>query len=166
MTWAVLGSGESLCQEDVDYLKGKCRVVAISNSYLMAPWADALVSHDRAWWRVNKKALEFSGRKICKFDFPGTEKFNDARIPVGSNSGLMGMIWAKSQGAKQIILLGFDMHGTHFFGKHPEPLNNTPDHRFRVHIKQFDKWYGCPVYNCTKGSALKKFPFHKLRDII
>lgn len=76
--------------------------------------------------------------------------------------------------AKSLILLGFDMHGTHYFGAHERAkrpgskhfLTNTDEARFQKHIRQFDCFSGIPVVNCTEGSALKKFPFAKLGDVL
>lgn len=163
-TWAVIATGQSLLSTDVKYLRGKCRTVAVSDAYKLAPWADCLVSHDRAWWREHQDALEFAGEKICRNEFPGVKTFKS--IPSACNSGLMGMYYAQTQGATKILLLGFDMHGSHYFGAHPKPLQNTDSKGFARHIRQFDKWAGCEVINCTVGSHLKRFPYIPLRDII
>jgi hypothetical protein len=156
--FAVLGSGPSMSQHVADSVKGKCRVVAVSDSYRLAPWADALVSQDRSWWDVHREALNFAGRKFCGWERSGTEllKF-DVRLGTGLNSGLQGMRVAAMLGATKILLLGFDMHGSHFFGPHPKALANTTAERFREHIRQFSKWYGPEVVNCTPGSALTHF---------
>lgn len=69
-------------------------------------------------------------------------------------------------GATRILMLGFDMHGSHFFGAHKPPLKNTSDKRRLVHLKQFRRWQGCEVINCTEGSALKAFPFGNLKEIL
>ena len=78
----------------------------------------------------------------------------------------MGMIVAKTLGAKRLVLLGFDMHGTHFFGKHPEPLKNTTEKIFKTHIRQFDGFSGCEVINCTPNSSLTRFPLRPLREVL
>ncbi len=98
----------------------------------------------------------------------GTEKFDQVNeFPAGSNSGYQGMRAARLLGAKRILLLGFDMRGAHFFGKHPAPLRNTTPQRFRIHVAQFKRWRGgCEVLNCTAGSALTQFPFADLRSVL
>lgn len=169
-TWVIIASGQSLTSADVDYVKGlheaeKVKVVAISNVGLdKAPWADCLVSHDTKWWRANPEAMQFAGTKYARFQYGKCKPFRP--VVNGSNSGLMGMEIAWILGAQRIILLGFDMHGTHYFGAHPEGLKNTDEGRFAAHIKQFDKWKGCEVINCTPGSALNIFPKAELRTII
>lgn len=159
-TFAVLATGPSMSQELADYVRGKCKVVAVSDAYKLAPWADALVSNDRNWWDNNIAARQFAGRRFASVALPGGVEALP-RVGVfggGLNSGLQGMRAAELLGAKRILLLGFDMAGTHYFGPHPAPLKNTTAKRFVKHIEQFNKWSGCPVINCTPRSALKRFP--------
>jgi len=173
VTVVILASGQSLTQDDVEYVRyaretGSAKaVIAVSNVGLdMAPWADTLVSHDTKWWAMNINANKFEGRKFCRHRWPKVEIF----IPNpsnGCNSGYMAMQIARDiHKADKIILLGFDMHGTHYFGKHPTGLRNTTEDRFKVHISQFDGWHGPEVVNCTPNSALKKFPFLPLEKVL
>lgn len=161
-TFVVLASGPSVNQAIADFVRDKCKVVAVSNAYILAPWADALVSNDSQWWRTNCDALNFAGRKFSGASMHGTERLRvEGNYPSGCNSGLQGMRVATMLGATKILLLGFDMHaknGHHFFGKHPSPLRNTTESRFKVHIDQFRRWRGPKVVNCTPGSALTQFP--------
>lgn len=76
------------------------------------------------------------------------------------------MYVARDYGAKKIILLGFDMHGTHYFGRHPEGLKNTTEIRFKQHMFQFRLFSGAEVINCTPDSALKRFPLAALSDTL
>jgi len=164
--FVIIATGQSLKTEDVEYVRGRAKVIAVSDSYKIAPWADVLVSHDSKWWRHHNGVPEFKGEKFCAQTAPGAKPFRIFGYDSGLNSGLYGMYKARSMGAKRIILLGFDMHGDHFFGKHPEPLTNTPAAKFDHFIKQFDLWSGCEVINCTPGSALKKFPMADLRETL
>lgn len=173
MTIAILASGQSLNADDVSYVKqarddGRLKgVIAVSNVGLdLAPWADALVSHDTRWWAHNLHSNMFEGRKFCRNHWARCETY----IPDpknGCNSGYMAMQVARDIfAAERIVLLGFDMHGTHYFGPHGKGLRNTTDERFLVHIKQFNGWTGPEVINCTPSSALTLFPSANLRDII
>jgi len=117
-TWIILATGQSLNQQDVDYVKGKGVVVAVSDAYKLAPWADMLVSHDTNWWRHHPEALNFEKPKYCYQTFNGTKMLRPEGAPTACNSGLYSMFIAKKYGATKIILLGFDMHGTHYFGLH------------------------------------------------
>lgn len=154
-----------MSQELVDSVRGHVHgMVAISDAYRLAPDADALVSADRTWWKAHPTALEFAGRKFCTHDFKGTEKiFVSLRYGIGCNSGLQGMRVAEKEfGATKLLLFGFDLHGTHFFGMHPAPLVNATQKKLLFMNRQFKKWNGCPVVNCTPGSLLTAFPFGEL----
>lgn len=167
MLWVILATGESMTQEQADFVRGKCRVAVVSDAYKLAPWADALISNDAAWWRVHPEAIKFAGRKFCGTNFAGTERAK--LLPgfqSGSNSGLVAMMVAEKLGATKILLLGFDMHGSHFFGQHAAPLRNTTPSRFSVHRNQFKRWRGCPVINCTPNSSLKCFPMDTIQNAL
>src|SRR4026208_455478 len=99
-TFAILATGPSMIQEVADYVRGKCKVIAVSDAYKLAPWADALVSNDRNWWDNHKDARQFAGKKFASVDLPG----GVAALPRvglfggGRNSGLQGMRAAKLLG--------------------------------------------------------------------
>lgn len=166
MIFAVLATGPSMSQAVADQVRGLCKVVAVSDSYRMAPWADSLVSSDAAWWKANPGALQFEGPKWSAApDFrkiEGVERFPSA--DNGSNSGLLACQVAVSMGASVILLLGFDMRGSHFFGPHPAPLKNTQPTRFEVFHRQFARFKprNIRIINCTPGSSLKCYPMADL----
>ncbi len=157
-----------MSQSISDYVRDRCRAVAVCDAYRLAPWADALVCWDRTWWRVHPEALQFAGRKFCGGKIPGGEPLPVSdEFPAGVNSGFQGMRIARSLGARLIVLLGFDMHGSHYFGRHPSPLRNTTPARFAAHVAQFSSWRGgCDVVNCTPGSALTQFRSGDLAEIL
>lgn len=79
---------------------------------------------------------------------------------MGSNSGLLACHIAVTRlGATRLLLLGLDMRGTHFFGKHPEPLKNTKPERFVQMRQQFANWAPkrVQIWNCNPQSALECF---------
>lgn len=171
-TIAVLATGPSLNIEDVEYLRGRCRVVAVSNAYQLAPWADALASTDQAWWDYHQP--EFCARKfsVINTKFNGVESIDTYS---GMNSGALGIMTADLLGCARILLLGFDLHadkGSHYFGDHPDELKSTPDHRFQVFINQINNiklgldYRGIDLVNCTHGSALTSVPYQPLRECI
>lgn len=173
MDFVVLATGQSVTADQVEYVcevhaAGKCGAIAVSDMYQLAPWADALVSHDPNWWRNHPDAVRFKGRRFCGGFHPGTEHLEQtAEFHSGPNSGLQGMRVARDVfKASRILLVGFDMHGTHYFGPHPKTLPNTTPERFREHLKQFGRWRSGEVINCTPGSALKWFPTGELREVL
>lgn len=63
-TAVCLGSGPSLTREQCDFVRGKARVAAINNAYLLAPWADLHYFGDARW---------------LKFKTPGSDLANEDR---------------------------------------------------------------------------------------
>lgn len=165
MLFAVIATGLSLTQAQVDAVR-PLRVVVVSDAYKLAPWAEALVSADKAWWRHHNP--EFAGRRFSALPAPRMDLEIMTGIPMGSNSGLWAVHQAAKLGATRILLLGFDLGGTHFFGEHPEPLKNTKPERFEVFKEQFNRYRpkGVEIINCTPGSALKCFPSLPLEEAL
>jgi hypothetical protein len=164
-TWAVLATGPSMSVELARSVMHKCAVVVVSDAYKLAPWADAMVSADRAWWVANPEAHKMLCPKYCGFTIdtpPGVKKLDDAIS--GSNSGLLGIKVAISKGAKRVLLLGFDMGGSHYFGPHQPPLKNTKPERFNIFIEQFRRYRpkDVSIINCTPGSKLDAYPMKAL----
>ena len=89
---------------------------------------------------------------------------------VSVNSGVLGLEVARLKGASRILLLGFDMHGTHFFGPYTNGLSNTSEAKRRMHLAQYARWAkrnrDIEVFNCTPGSALQCFPTARLDDCL
>jgi hypothetical protein len=141
-TVAIIGGGPSVTQAQVDYLKGRCRVIAVNDAYLLCPWADVLYFCDDRWWGWHHKRPEyqaFAGIKVtlenprvCQLE-PGVKPIRNMGreglwpgrngVMTGANSGYQGINLAVHFGAKRILLIGFDMHmrggKSHWFGKHP-----------------------------------------------
>lgn len=171
-TFAILATGPSMNQLVADDVRGRCACIAVSDAYRLAPWADALVSQDEAWWKHHKEARNFAGRRFggpaVRMD--GIERLEPGGpIATGTNSGLLAAIVAVQVfQAKRVILLGFDMGGSHFFGNHPAPLRNTTPPRFKVMLEQFQMWRprGVEVINCTPNSRLLTYPKADLCDVL
>ena len=157
-----LGGGPSLCQEDVDYVRDKARVIAINDAYLLAPWADVLYACDLKWWEWHKSpeaiktnyqftgqgALDFKGLKITP-DKEAAKRYrgllllhgehrlglsqDQSTIHYGSNSGYQAINLAFLFGARTIVLLGYDMQFT-----------NSASHWFGDHPDRvrsnYDSW--------------------------
>lgn len=161
MIYAVLASGQSMNQDVADSVRGKCKVIAVSDTWQLAPWADALVSADAGWWR--HKAPQFDGPKYTLGTFPDVEKLE---APMGTNSGLLGVMLAVKLGATKVLLLGVDLHGTHFFGQHKAPLRNPKPDRLEIFKRQFAEYRpkGVQIFNCNEKSSLTCYPMARLGD--
>ena len=162
MIYAVLASGESMNQAVADSVRGKCKVLAVSDTYLLAPWADGLVSADAGWWR--KKAPQFEGKKYTMGLVSDAEQIKD--VPMGTNSGLLALMLAVRLGATKVLLLGVDLKGSHFFGNHPLPLRNPNQARLETFKKQFSEYQpkGVLIVNCNLDSDLLCYPMARLEN--
>jgi len=164
-TAVILATGPSMSQAIADYAIAHADiVVAVSDAYKLAPKAHVLASSDAAWWAANPEAKLFEGEKYSAAEVINITR--ESSLGTGNNSGLLAMHLAHKKGAERILLCGFDMHGTHYFGKHPEGLKNTTPQRFEVFKNQFKRWKpkGVVVLNCTPNSALHCYPFADLKE--
>ncbi len=167
-------------------------VVAVNDAWRLVPSAAVLYACDAAWWHHHKGVPEFQGERwsthggpkhnnkleaaalyglnlVQGMDSHAGFSTDPAVIHYGSSSGFQAVNLAILMGARRIVLVGFDMHGTHFFGQHPKPLrNNTSYGNF---IRAFERAAkrlppGVEIINCTPGSALGCFPKANLDDVL
>lgn len=150
-TIVILASGPSLTQEDVDFCCGKAKVIAVNDTYRLAPWADALYACDSRWWFWHKGVPKFMGQKYSldarvHKPFPSVTvlrntgetglELDPTGLRTGKNSGYQALNLGVHLGGKHFVLLGFDMkpiqvphpktgkpiQKNHFFGEHPHPV--------------------------------------------
>lgn len=188
-TVCILASGSSAKAADADYVKGKARLIVVNNAFRLAPWADLLYACDVNWWKeyehprdgglswvdfegllVSQDARAERPHRVPSEDKPGLS-LDPLRIHQGGNGGYQALNLAVLLGASRVLLLGFDMKGTHFHGPHPSGLNNPEDsNHFPKWIKNFQTTLpdlekgGVEVINCTWGSALKCYRKKRLRQ--
>lgn len=170
-TWAVLATGPSMSQAVADQVKGKCKVVAVSDAWRLAPWADALASTDSGWWKAHPEAANFEGLKFGAMpSFRSVPKVERLSIVTHTNSGLLGLMVAVNLGAKRVLLCGVDLNqpGEHFFGRHLMPLKATTPQRMEVFKQQFRNYRprGIEIINCSPSSDLDCYPRGTLEDCL
>jgi len=189
----LIASGPSLTQDQVDHVRGKGKVLVINDNYLLAPWADYLYFCDETWfnWHKDRKEFkEFKGKKYsqteswrdnkeaiaCGTTFIASEhkdglSTNPDKIYQGSNSGYQAINLAYHLGAREIILIGYDMQFTqgkaHWFGDHPNNVKSNYNTwmRFYERLAKDAKKLGLKIINCTKETALTCFPREDLNGI-
>lgn len=176
-TIVCIASGASLTQADVDYCRNKARVLVVNDNYRLAPWADWLYACDGAWWRVYASDVQdtFAGECWTR-DQPAADKYglhwiesspepglsrDPWLIREGKNSGYQAINLAYHFGAKRIVLLGYDMGGSHWFGEHPQslPVKSNYD-AFRREFPALArdlKAEGVEVINCSRNTILDVF---------
>ncbi len=190
-TVVLLATGPSLNQADVDYCRGKARVLAINNAYQLCPWADAMFGTDARFWAWHKGVPSFTGPKWSlehsqwgpyrakypdiqrlRNTGPGGIEHEPTGLKNGRNSGFAAVNLAIHYGAKRILLLGYNMQPIkgvgHFFGEHPNK-QRSPYDQFRRRFESLKKplaKLGVSVINCTEGSALMAFPKQDLREAL
>jgi hypothetical protein len=184
-TFVCVASGPSLRKEDVEYVRGRARVIAVNNNYILAPWADVLYACDARWWRwfwePNPKnqgfgAKDFAGLKFTLTSpvWPGCrllKNMGGAGLEVkphglrtGRNGGYQAINLAAHLGAARILLLGYDMQRTwgrnHWHADHPTNMR-SPLGDF---VKFFDglaeglQKAGIEAINCSRETAIEAFP--------
>lgn len=173
-----------LCRES------RFATIAVQDAWRRVPWAPVLYGCDAKWWNFHKGVPEFQGEKWSSH---GSHTSNDkqavgarygitlvqgrqgyefsadpSHICYGGNSGFQAINLAILFGGRRIVLVGFDMHGTHFFGKHPAPLHNVDPRRFiPAFVRAARKLpAGVEIINATAGTALRCFPRMSLEDAL
>lgn len=185
-TCVCLGGGPSLTRDDVEFARGKARVIAINDAYTLAPWADVLYACDGQWWRRNPAALEFVGLKYSLTAKPAHSKYvqilrysgelgfdPDPRyLRTGWNGGYQAIHLAVHLGAKRIVLLGYDMQrsprGKMNWYPNQGPKPQSPYSKFLQAFPTLVKplrGLGVQVINCSRSTKLTCFPQMKLEDV-
>lgn len=189
-TAVIVAGGASAAKAKLDIAKGRAKVVAINESWRLCPWADVLYGCDGGWWKIRNGVPEFNGIKIS-YDqaaclaYPGLRKVNlrerccellldppgvisdgGSKKPdeVGGNSGWQAVNLITQWGVSRIALVGFDMAGEHWHGRHPAGLGNPSEKLFKVWRKGFDEAaprfaeLGITVLNCSLISTISAYP--------
>lgn len=187
----LVASGPSLCREDIELcVEEGVSLAVVNDCYRLAPWADLLYACDKKWWDYHKP--KFSGEKWTQsreaanayglHHISGTDSPGLSLMPgliyfggscVGGNSGFQLLNLIVLMGARNIVLLGYDMQTDgqdHWFGRHPDKLFSPPNFRnwigmFEMAARQL-KEIGVSVTNCTRSTALDCFPCAHLKNVI
>ncbi len=183
-TAAILATGPSLCQEDVDYCRGKARVLVIKDAVRLAPWADVLYSGDGKWFKEYGKGLQFEGPRysldegssqwasILKNTGEMGLDLQPNGLRTGRHSGYQAINLAVHLGATRLVLLGYDAQPlkskNHFHGEHPwggKPVYTSFLQMFPFIVQPL-KNAGVEVLNASRVSALSMFPRVQLREVL
>lgn len=179
-----IAGGPSAGDVNVEAIRGKARVIAINNSYLLAPWADLVYFADYRWWEWHKDKPEFksfAGQKVTIqgsgslvpdpevhiLHNYGTEGLSEVPngLMTGCNSGYQAINIAYLSGAARILLLGYDMHfrgrQSHWHGGHPL---RDPENHYAMYAKLFNsslkqlRAANVEVINCCIDSLITAYP--------
>lgn len=191
-TVVCIASGPSLTREDCDLVRdahreGQVKVIVINTSYQLAPWADCLYACDARWWKWHDGARDFQGLKYSLQDArvkdygvtvlknTGTTGLDvrPSGLRTGHNSGYQAINLAVHFGAKQIVLLGYDLKRApdgkvHWHGDHRQAVNVPLSlflPTFQTLVQPLQK-LGVSVVNCSRETALTCWPRVALRDAL
>lgn len=187
-TAVCIASGPSLTKEDVEYLKDKdCRIYAVKEAILFAPFAHEMYAADGDWWEICKDLwTQFEGEKwTC--NLRTAEKYNLYHVGVkhdwnwsynpeilasGGNSGFQVMNKAELDGADRIILMGYNYghsknQDKHFFDEtHPRFSRLSKYGEWLSRMKKAQQYMTAEFLNATPNSAIDIFPHVNIRDVL
>lgn len=193
MRYFIVGGGPSLIGFDFRLLDNK-KVIAVNKSFLELPNAEVLYFSDARfyhWMREfhNKEFSEFKGRKITAalkkyfptsndlefYKFTGTAGIDMRHgcLRSNNNSGAAALNLAAQLGAKEIVLLGFDMkfdgNKSHYHDGYP--IKNR-ERLFDNMLKYFDSMaealrdLDIQIFNTSMSSAITCFPKAPIGDFL
>ncbi len=176
----ILAGGPSLQSFDAQSIR-HARVIAINESYRLAPWAEILYFCDRKWYERKREDIRrlWTGRWMATLENQidgvkamkntGEDGFDEQCwcLRHGHNSGYQAIHLAAHLGASPVYLLGYDMrvpgNRTHWHGGHgasPDQygrnLSDMLPHFAGLAVELEKR--GIQVVNLTPGSALECFP--------
>lgn len=188
----ILGGGTALLEEDLKPLKG--RIVLGLN---IAGWMDEasmLVFGDTRFFKRNKEKILAYEKRILTFSIAAhsvctralfmqkttsPKLCEDGKVAWGmkgeqgvGNTGAAALNAAVWWGAKDIVLVGFDMSIVNGKKNFHDEYDGPIDDPFEGFIKRFESFQeglkkkGVKVVNTAKNSRLRCFPYKPLREVI
>jgi len=186
---ALVASGLSAKAVDLSVLRDRIRVVAVNTSYELVPWADMLYACDYRWWYTQQGAKNFRGVKVTQ-DTIAKEAYRElvlvevttsgdelitgklGSLGAGGNSAFQAMNLLVQIGVRGIALIGCDLTGEHWHGRHPVPLENPDESNFIRWRKAFNgatvklAEMDVDVVNCSEASTIKAYPKMSLEQAL
>ena len=123
------------------------------------------------WWQQYRTEVDavFQGERWSRNSIPGVRKL---RVEASQNSGAGAIALAVSQGARRVILLGYDCQRTsgraHWHPDHPGVMGNCgalPDWP-RQYRELAPQLRGAQIINCSRATALDVFPLGRLEEVL
>jgi len=182
MIWTDLvcvASGPSLVASDCEMVrKAGVKVVAVNNSWEMAPFCNYLYAGDLKWWNAyNRDVTDLAAEKwTCSRKAHQAYGINLHTVGGGYNSGMRAIQFGITKGFKNIALLGYDCSlkkGIHWHGSHSRRFLKNPDAlKLRKWHTQFGKVaknandLGVKIVNCSRDTELTCFDTASLERVL
>ena len=177
----IVAGGPSLTKEDVIYAENSgVDIMGVNDAYRICKRLNYLYACDRRWWHGHYTRVGDLPRQkysMEKVGYPDVIQMTDdgveglslewPKLKNGKNSGYQAINLAILLGYDYIILLGYNMQHTggkvHWFGDHPNKLNNAPLNRIKAWIGYYNDMVklipeNVKVINATRETALTCFP--------
>ncbi|HBO2361308.1 TPA: hypothetical protein L4H08_005446 [Pseudomonas aeruginosa] len=166
-TVACIASGPSLTAEDCSVVQASgLPTIAVNTSWKLARFCDVIYAGDSCWWEAYGSEIDIPAERwSCTRQAIQRFGVNHHIVYGEYNSGMRAIQFAIWQGAKRVLLLGYDCsleHGTHWHGEHGKTKN--PDskkvgqwHRQFGQVSAEAKTAGVEVVNCSRSTALTCF---------
>ena len=173
-----LGSGPSLTPEDVALTRGY-HVLAINDTYQMAPHLSVLYAAELRWWDWHQDALALSCLKFGSHTLipkrytgvgylrhvSGNGIETDPSAVRGTHGGTQAINIARHLGAGRILMVGYDMQPgsdgrNHYFGEHPDGTHVNYVRRLKDYEDVYDRLgrEGIELVNCSRSTAIESVP--------
>jgi len=188
-TVVIIAGGPSITEKNIRYVENRdVDILGINDAYRICNRLNYLYACDRRWWHYHYSRIgdlpkkKFSLEKVgypdviqMKDDGPEGLSLEWPKIRHGKNSGYQAINLAILLGYNYIVLLGYDMQHTdgkvHWFGDHPEQLNNAPVERIKTWIGFYNDMAtlipkNIKVLNATRKTALTCFKKISLRKVL
>ncbi len=158
-TVVIAASGPSQRREDLEFASARATVMAVNNTWQIAPTAEVLYFCDRSWWLCEEPGYgqhalrEFMGLLVtANSQIPEANHapinrvnellYTEPKFGGGGNSAFQAMNIAALWGASRILLTGVDCMrpGEHHHG--PHTFNNAPGTNPIAHAREttVTKW--------------------------
>lgn len=188
-TCVIVATGPSAGCVNLSLIRG-WPAIAVNDGYRIAPQAEILYSGDTPWWdfHFREVAAAFAGEKVTCVQQTakryglrcvGLERAPGLSVTPGvvrtggqiGFSGAQAVNLAYLEGARRLVLIGFDMgEQGHYFGDHPDPLKTvTPWAAMRAGVaKMAEDLYrlGVEVHNCSPLTSIRFWPRPRLEDVL
>lgn len=187
-TAVILAGGPSLDLVQIRHvgrakMEGRCRVFAVNDAVYPAWWSDWLHGSDAKWWNWHRlSATKFRGIKttqdenvppqwgVALLKNTGQTGFDPdpSCIRTGASSAYQAVHCAIHAGARRIVLLGVDMTEGHWFGAHPDEMEQGCEQMlpcWPTLIPALED-RGIEVINCSPDSRLECFEKRDLAAVL
>lgn len=182
-----LGSGPSLCADDVDRCYGPATVIAINDAYQLAPWADILYAPDAQWW---KRTIAVPHLPLLRYTLqPDAQRYRDRvtvlpftgqdgidwtpmRVRTGRHGGYSAINIACHLQPSRIVLLGYDLQPSptyqhHFADLHAVTIGRTLT-RYAAWLPRYNGLaaelasHGIEIVNASRQTAIPDDMIHRM----